>query len=32
MPFETLANMNDTDIHAMHSYFRSLPARKTGER
>jgi mono/diheme cytochrome c family protein len=32
MPFASLANFNDTDVQAMHAYFRTLPARKTGER
>lgn len=31
MPFETLGNLNDTDVKAMHAYFRTLPPRKTGE-
>ncbi len=32
MPFATLANLNDTDVNAMHAFFATLPARKTGER
>ena len=32
MPFATLANLNDTDVQAMHAFFRTLPARKPGER
>ena len=32
MPFASLANLNDTDIQAMHAFFRTLPARKAGER
>ena len=32
MPFASLANFNDTDVQAMHAYFRTLPARKAGER
>ena len=32
MPFETLANINDTDVQAMHAYFRTLAPRKAGER
>jgi mono/diheme cytochrome c family protein len=30
MPFASLANMNDTDLRAMHAYLLTLPARKTG--
>ena len=32
MPFESLANFNDTDIQALHAYFRTVPPRKAGER
>ena len=32
MPFVSLANLNDTDVRAIHAYFLTLPARKTGER
>ena len=31
MPFETLANLNDTDVKALHAYLRTLPPRKTGQ-
>jgi len=31
MPFETLGNLNDTDVKAMYAYFKTLPPRKTGE-
>ena len=31
MPFETLGNLNDTDVKAMYLYFKTLPPRKTGE-
>jgi mono/diheme cytochrome c family protein len=27
MPFMSLRNLNDTDLQAMHAYFRSLPAK-----
>ena len=32
MPFETLKNINDTDIRAMHAFLLALPPRKAGER
>ena len=31
MPFETLGNLNDTDVKAMYAYLKTLPPRKTGE-
>jgi cytochrome c553 len=31
MPFETLANLNDTDVKAMYAYLTTLPPRKTGQ-
>jgi cytochrome c553 len=31
MPFETLGNLNDTDVKAMYAFFKTLPPRKTGE-
>ena len=30
MPFESLREMNDTDVRALHLYLRSLPARPQG--
>jgi cytochrome c553 len=32
MPFASLANLNDTDIQALHAYFGTLAPRKAGER
>ena len=32
MPFASLANLNDTDLQAMHAFLKTLPARKAGER
>ena len=32
MPFASLANLNDTDLAAMHAYLRTLPPRAMGER
>lgn len=32
MPFESLARINDVDLHALHAYLVTLQARKTGER
>lgn len=32
MPFESLRNISDTDLQAMHAYLRTLPARRQGER
>lgn len=32
MPFEALAEMNDTDIDAAYLYLKGLPARETGSR
>jgi mono/diheme cytochrome c family protein len=31
MPFETLGNLNDTDVKAIHAYLKTLPPRKTGQ-
>ena len=31
MPFETLGNLNDTDVKALYAYLKTLPPRKTGE-
>jgi mono/diheme cytochrome c family protein len=31
MPFETLGNLNDTDVKALHAYLKTLPPRKTGQ-
>jgi mono/diheme cytochrome c family protein len=30
MPFASLANMNETDLRALHAYLVKLPARRTG--
>ena len=32
MPFTSLANLNDTDLAAMHAYLRTLPPRAAGPR
>jgi cytochrome c553 len=32
MPFETLGNLNETDVKALHAYLKTLAPRKTGER
>ena len=32
MPFETLGNINDTDLEAVHAFLKTLPARRMGER
>ena len=32
MPFETLANLNDTDVRALYAFLNTLPPRKTGEK
>jgi cytochrome c553 len=32
MPFESLKNINDTDIRAMYAFLQALPPRKAGER
>jgi mono/diheme cytochrome c family protein len=32
MPFASLANMNDTDVQALHAFMKTLPARKAGDR
>jgi mono/diheme cytochrome c family protein len=32
MPFASLANMNDTDLAALHAYLRTLPPRAAGSR
>jgi mono/diheme cytochrome c family protein len=32
MPFASLAHFNDTDVQAMHAFFRTLPPRKAGGR
>jgi len=31
MPFESLRNLNEVDVRAMHAFLRALPARRTGE-
>jgi cytochrome c553 len=31
MPFETLGNLNDTDVKALYAYLNTLPPRKTGQ-
>ena len=31
MPFETLGNLNDTDVKALHAYLKTLPPRQTGQ-
>jgi hypothetical protein len=30
MPFESLRELNETDVRALHLYLRSLPARPRG--
>ena len=30
MPFESLREMNETDVRALHLYLKSLPARPQG--
>ena len=30
MPFESLGNLNDTDVKAMYAFLKTLPPRKTG--
>jgi cytochrome c553 len=32
MPFESLANFNDTDLKAVHAFLKTLPPRKAGGR
>lgn len=32
MPFPTLANINDTDLRAIHAFLKTLPPRKAGGR
>ena len=32
MPFETLANLNDTDVGALYAYLKTLPPRAAGGR
>ena len=32
MPFESLANLNETDVKAMYAFLKTLPPRKPGER
>jgi mono/diheme cytochrome c family protein len=32
MPFESLKNLTDTDLDAMHAYFKTLPAKAAGNR
>ena len=32
MPFQSLANFNDTDLKAIHAFLKTLPPRKAGER
>lgn len=32
MPFETLGNINDTDLKAVHAFLKTLPPKKTGDR
>jgi hypothetical protein len=32
MPFETLRNLNDTDVGALYAFLKTLPARPAGGR
>jgi mono/diheme cytochrome c family protein len=32
MPFRSLAQMNDTDLKALHAYLQKVPARDAGQR
>jgi cytochrome c553 len=32
MPFETLGNINDTDLKAVHAFLKTLPPRRMGEK
>jgi len=32
MPFESTANLNDTDVKAIYAFLKTLPPRKPGER
>jgi hypothetical protein len=32
MPFETLREINDTDVAAMHAYLKTLPPQAAGGR